>query len=375
MLNVALVLFVLQRFHSPTLAGIVVFVLITPGLLVSPIAGALLDRYGRIRLMLVDYTVAALSISLIVVLSLTHVLTEWMLLPIVAVASLTSILSIAGFRSLFPLMVPRSLWDRVNGLDSALYAVMTIVGPPLAAVIVSLRGGEAALLATAAAFAIAAAIMVGIPEPRAEHEPTGALLQDAWAGVVYVVRHPTLRALAISISLLNLGTGGLVVSIPVLLLNRVHSGTASVGLVFAAYGVAGLASALIFGRIGSEGRERSMLVWSELATVVGLIGLALATRLWQVYIAGIFVGLLVGAGDIALFAIRQRRTDPAWFGRAFAVSMSLNYMGAPFGSALAGFLASRSIPLAFFVGAGLTVLAAVVTATMIPRSSPPTASR
>jgi MFS family permease len=60
MLNVALVLFVLQRFHSPTLAGIVVFVLIVPGLLVSPIAGALLDRYGRIRLMLVDYTVAAL---------------------------------------------------------------------------------------------------------------------------------------------------------------------------------------------------------------------------------------------------------------------------------------------------------------------------
>ena len=34
-----------------------------------------------------------------------------------------------------------------------------------------------------------------------------------------------------------------------------------------------------------------------------------------------------GPFDISLFTLRQRRTDPAWFGRAFAVSMSLNFVG------------------------------------------------
>src|ERR1019366_9914137 len=36
-----LVLFVLQRFQSPTLAGLVVFLSLVPGLVVSPVAGAL----------------------------------------------------------------------------------------------------------------------------------------------------------------------------------------------------------------------------------------------------------------------------------------------------------------------------------------------
>ena len=366
MLNLALVLFVLERFDSPSLAGTTVFTLIMPGLLVSPVAGALLDRYGRVRLMLLDYTVAALAIGLIVVLSLTGSLSPLTLLPIVGVASLTSILTIAGFRSLFPLVVPPALWDRVNGLDSAIYAVVAIVGPPLAAIIVSVSGGEVALLVTAAAFAIAALIMVGVPEPPTGLQQRGRLMRQAWEGLVYVLRHPTLRALGISISLINLGTGGLVVSVPVLILDRIHADTAAVGPVFAAYGVAGLLSALAVGRLGSRGREQLMLVSTMVITGIGLLGMAAVTSLWQVYAIAIFIGFTTGAQDIALFGIRQRRTDPALFGRAFAVSMSLNYMGAPFGSALTGVLVSQSIPLAFIVGAGFSAVAAVVTAVMIP---------
>jgi len=44
---IALVLFALQRFHSPAIAGITVFAGAFPGVVVSPLAGALLDRNGR----------------------------------------------------------------------------------------------------------------------------------------------------------------------------------------------------------------------------------------------------------------------------------------------------------------------------------------
>ena len=56
---VALVLFVLQRYHSPQLAGATAFMAALPGVVVSPLAGALLDRYGRARLVVLDYAVAA----------------------------------------------------------------------------------------------------------------------------------------------------------------------------------------------------------------------------------------------------------------------------------------------------------------------------
>ena len=54
MVGVALVLFSLTRYGSPTLAGLVTFAGIAPGLLISPIGGALLDRHGRTRLIRLD---------------------------------------------------------------------------------------------------------------------------------------------------------------------------------------------------------------------------------------------------------------------------------------------------------------------------------
>ena len=48
MLAVAMVLFALGRYGSPAVAGLVAFAMLFPGIVASPIAGAPLDRYGRI---------------------------------------------------------------------------------------------------------------------------------------------------------------------------------------------------------------------------------------------------------------------------------------------------------------------------------------
>ena len=79
MVGVAIVLFVLVEYHSPTLAGIVTFASIFPGLLIAPIAGALLDRHGRVRLMILDYVVALVSLTLIGGLALAGLLPPWLL--------------------------------------------------------------------------------------------------------------------------------------------------------------------------------------------------------------------------------------------------------------------------------------------------------
>src|SRR5207302_1965851 len=70
MLQLTIVLFALQRYGSAGVVGAVVFLSVAPGLVLSPIAGALLDRHGRGRLVVVDYSVAAASIALIASLSL-----------------------------------------------------------------------------------------------------------------------------------------------------------------------------------------------------------------------------------------------------------------------------------------------------------------
>ena len=77
-------------------------------------------------------------------------------------------------------------------------------------------------------------------------------------------------------------------------------------------------------------------------------------------------GLTSGPLDIALFTVRQRRTDPAWMGRAFAVSMSINFLGFPIGSALTGWLATESIELAVLLAVAACFVAALLARLLIP---------
>ncbi len=271
MVSVAMVLFTLTTYHSAELAGVVTFVAIVPGMLVSPIAGALLDRHGRSRLVLVDYVVASLSLALIGGLALAGALPVWVLLLIAGVSSLTAPLSSTGLRSLFPLLVPVPLWERINAVDSMGYVVATIVGPPLAGVVVGLWGGPAALVAIALTYAVAAVVLIGIPDPRTDVASTGRLLVDAWQGLVYTWRNRTLRALGFSISAINLSGGVTTIVIPLIVLDRLHQGPATVGTVFAVLGVGGAVAALVFGRMNSAGRERRMLVLPMFANAAALL--------------------------------------------------------------------------------------------------------
>jgi MFS family permease len=379
MVGVGIVLFTLTEYDSPTLAGIVTLASILPGLVVAPIAGALLDRHGRMRLITIDYLVAMVSMALIAFLSLAGLLPPLLLVLIAAVSSLTSILSVTGIRSLFPIIVPEPLWERANAIDSNGYLVATIIGPPVAAALVALAGGQVTLLVTAVGFGAAAIALVGVPDPETNVVTSGRILRDALDGVRYAWSNRTIRGLAFSISTLNLAGGISTIVVPLLIIETLGLSEALVGFVFLASGLAGVVSALIFGRMDTRRREWRLLVLPMLA-IAPCIALLLVPALAEnveplvglVFIFGWAVGggFVNGPMDIALFTIRQRRTDPAWMGRAFAVSMAMNFVGYPIGAAVAGILAEQSLAAAIVPSIGFCVLAVVFAATMVPRDDP-----
>ena len=379
MVSVAIVLFTLDRFGSAAFAGLVTFMSVFPGLVISPLAGALLDRHGRIRLVILDFVVALGAMALIGGLALLDALPGPLLLAIAFVASLTSILSHVGLRSLFPILVPEHLWERVNAVDSNGYVVATILGPPAAAAMVAIFGGPAALIVIGIAFGAAALALIGVPDPDAPTASKGRLLEDAWDGLVYTWRNPTLRGLGFAIALVNLTNGMTTIVVPLIVLERLGQSEAVVGLVFAVSGISGMASALLFGRMDTRGREWSLLVWPivALAPIIALLllaaGQSASVPLGLAILAAemLLVGVLWGPVDIALFTVRQRRTDRAWMGRAFAVSMAFNFLGMPIGAALAGIIADSSIETAILIlGIGASLAAAAAAAFLVPRADP-----
>lgn len=367
MTSLILVLFALERYNSPAVAGAATFLAIAPGLVASPLAGALLDRHGRTRLVVLDYALAALSLALIAFLALIDALPVPLLLIIVTITALTFPLSHTGVRTLFPILVPQPLWERANALDSNGYVISSVFGPALAGALVALFGAPTALLVTAGFSAGAAIIALGLrdPSPRTE---SGQLLSDAWQGLLYVVRHPSLRSLALGISLANVGWGIFFIALPVLVLQRLGGDAAYVGNLFALLGVTGFVTVLLMGRISSLGREHAFLA----AAILGQAG-AFALTLFSsgnallVALVMVVLGIATGPFDVTLFTVRQRRTDVAWMGRAFAVSMALNFAGFPIGSVIGGLVVPISIELAIAIAIVANCAGAAVLYFTFPR--------
>jgi hypothetical protein len=299
-----------------------------------------------------------------VTLAATNHLPIWGLYALLVAGSLTSTLSIAGARSIFPLIVPRDMWDRGNAADSICFGVSAILGPGLAGFLIAILGSDAALAGAAVAYVAGAIALGGVIEPAGSGEVSSRILFEALRGLRYVIANRTLRWLAIAMSILNVGWGMVIVALPVIVF-RLHGSAADVGLLLALNGGIGIPAALIAGRLRTEGRERQAM--AILGTTMGLATLLLLVP----SIAAIAVGIaIVGAADgpfnIWMFSLRQRRTARAWFGRAFAVSMSLNFAGIPIGSALSGPILGISIPLAIALAALLMVSGGVLMLLKIP---------
>lgn len=370
MVSLILVLFSLQHYGSPEIAGAVAFLSVAPGLITSPIAGALLDRHGRTRLVVLDYVIAGTTLALIAGLAIAGDLPVPALLAIVTVSSFTQPLGNTGVRTLFPLIVPPPLWERANAIDSNGYVVASIFGPALAGSLVAAFGAPAALAFTASIYAVAAVVAVGLRDPG-DRGATGNLLADAWRGLAYVAKHSTLRPLAIAVTTANLGGGIFFISLPVLALGRFGAGPEYVGLLFALSGISGSISVLLMGRISTLGRERQLLGGAMLGTAACFGLVALFPQPVAVAAAMLLWGVATGPFDVVLFTIRQRRTDPAWLGRAFAVSMALNFAGFPIGSAIAGAVVPVSIELAFALAVTATVVGAALGYLTIPARDEP----
>jgi MFS family permease len=371
MLGLALVLYTLERFQSPQLAGWVGFAALAPGLVVSPLAGALLDRIGAAWAIVADTACSAGCILALALLCLTLADNPLSVLVLTALYALTNPLSAAGVRTLLPALVPPAAFGRANALDISINAAVDVCGPALAGTLFGFAGAAATLLTISGLYAAACvALLPAIRRlPRSQRSWRGGLLADAAAGVAHVLRHKSLRPLGVAYALYNMGWGILLVGVPVFVIRATHGSTHAdllVGALWAASGVASAIGALLAGQYGGPGRERAMMGLGMLATGLAIYPVCVRFGLPGMAIGLALIGFLAGPVDVGVLTLRQRRAEPAWLGRVMAVSMSLNLSGAPIGVALGGALLAWSVPAAF-AAAALACLAGAGATRWLPK--------
>lgn len=332
--RLAVVLLVLRRTGSPSLAGAVVAALTLPALVTGPLLGAWLDRTSRRRSAFVANQLL-LSVALGGLLVATGPAPSWVVVGLGALAGVTSPVLTGGFTGLIAPLVPEELLRRAYGAESTSYNVAAVVGPALAAGIAAVVSPGAAVGVSAVLSAVALAAVLRVPMPGPAGAPTRALLRQVVDGVVHLATSPPLRSVTVATTLSFMGIGAFPVAFPSLAVELGAPETAS-GLLFTAFAIGALlGSAAIASRAPRTGPLRLALLGIIALTAVFS---ALAVAPGMAVAAGLL--LLAGCAEgpvlASTLALREEHS-PSWMRTQVVTTAASLKLGAfALGSAVAG---------------------------------------
>src|SRR4051812_37545673 len=130
--RVALTWFVYERTRSPEALGWLAVCYTGPVIVGGLVAGPLLDRFDRRRVVIADNALRGVTVALIPLLHALRALALWHVYAVAAVYGLLMMISLAGGPSLIPSLVDGEQLATANALETVTFTLAGVVGPVLA---------------------------------------------------------------------------------------------------------------------------------------------------------------------------------------------------------------------------------------------------
>jgi DHA3 family macrolide efflux protein-like MFS transporter len=341
-----------------------------PNVILSPIAGTLIDRWNRRTVMLVADSGVALTTLVLIGIFAGGEVQPWIIYLAMLVRAICGVFHLPAMHASTSLMVPTAELGRVQGMNAALNGSMTIVAPPLGALLIEALPMQAVLAVDilTALLGIGALAVVHVPQPvRATvfgalnvHRELAEALQHmrGMPGMMILV----FMAVAINFVLIPAGT-----LLPLLVKDYFGGGAQEFGWLESAFGIGIVVGGVTLSIWG--GFERK-LVTSQ----VGLIGIGIAHvvlgftpgTMFTIALASMFVSGFMTSFNGAAYAVLQSTIAPEMQGRVFTLITSLTAGIAPISLAVAGPLAEVFGVRFWYVLGGVVCVLMGSTALMIP---------
>jgi DHA3 family macrolide efflux protein-like MFS transporter len=323
-----------------------------PQVLLSPVAGAIVDRSRkRTALQLTD----AGGLLVVGVLTVAHFagggLEPWQIYPAVVLLGACAAFQFPAMASAVPLLVRKDQLQRANGLLASAKSIAEVTGPALGGALLALVGVGfiLALDLFSFLFALAAIRLVQFTgdrpaaTPTADANPAGRwrrLASESLDGLRYLFARPSLRDLMLVFFSVNLVmVFGFAVLQP-MVLARTGNDVAALAGVNSAIGVGGVAGGLLVAAWGGpKNRVRGILLGVIGMCLFAQIGVAASPNVIG-WIAMALVGvLLMPIINSAVQSIVQTKVPHDWQGRVFGAVVFGSTISAPLATAVAGPLA------------------------------------
>jgi DHA3 family macrolide efflux protein-like MFS transporter len=142
----ALVWWLTQLTGSATILATASMVALIPEILLSPIAGAYVDRWNRRIVMMVADGVIALALLWLAYLFWVDAVQVWHVYVVMAVRAVGGSFHWPAMQASTSLMVPEKHLTRVAGLNQTLNGALNIIGPPLGALLMGVMSLSGVML-------------------------------------------------------------------------------------------------------------------------------------------------------------------------------------------------------------------------------------
>lgn len=204
-----------QTTGSLTLFALIMVLAYLPNLLISPIAGVLVDRWNRRWVMLIaDSTTGVTAIGMIILLQ-SGSLEIWHIYIAVSISSVANAFHIPAYMAAIAQIVPKQHLGRANGMVQISRALARILGPTIAGFLVEAVQLQGVLVFDFATYLLAtiALLSVSLPDPKpvASSDRKTVNFERIWgeisSGWDYVAARPGLLGLMLFFAVIYLTEG------------------------------------------------------------------------------------------------------------------------------------------------------------------------
>ena len=328
MVFIAIPWIALEISGSAASAGLVVALTAIPGLIVIPVIGSVIDKFGRRRVAIWGEWITA---TLTLLLPLVANLWGLSLIGLIILATLKNVVSPSGStarKSLVPdVAKPAGMTlDRANSIHEAVFATGFALGPALATFCIALIGSANTFFVVAFFGAISGlfAILIRVTEQHEENDQTEKepFIRYAMQGFKILFATPSVLVMMSAIVILA------VVYLPteMVVLPAYYNSLADpegLGLLISAMAAASILGALFFEQIHKYLSYSTILRIGILGVPLAMLPMSQLPPQWAMLTGALVLGLAWGPLLPLLNTVIQKKIPANKRGRVFALEMTI----------------------------------------------------
>jgi len=357
--QIGLAWWVLEKTGSAAAMGAVFIFSFAPMLLFLLVGGVAVDRFRRLRIMLISDVLRGLIVGIVALLAGADRLEIWHVYLASVLFGLVDAFFQPAYSAVVPEVAPREVLTSANSLTSLSGQTISIVGPAVGAAIIKLGGSQAVFAIDALTFVVSAGCLLSIPPhpaPRTADQAASSFLADVREGLRTVVSIPWVWVWIGISTLLNVTWGApMVVALPFLVTKTLGADVSGLGLVYSLMSLGAVVGAIGVGQLGRLKKRGLFVCGSWLLAGVTLLALGWPVSLWWVGACALVISASGAINNVIGSVVTQEYIPTELLGRVSSIGALGSYALLPVGLGAVGWATDLvGAPLVFAIGGMLT---------------------